>query len=222
MQDNTSHLNAIEYDSKIADTIPFYQEFHQQTISVVRNMGFEKIDWLDLGCGTGTLAAKASQAIRDIRFTMVDPSENMLQQAKENNPDLQAVYLCAGSENITFSEEFDVITAIQSHHYLQKEGREKATNNVYRALRKNGIYIAFENVVPEAEELKNLELQRWGSYQKEHGKTDEEVKDHIARCGVNYFPLPVSAHIELLQRAGFSSVHVFWYSYMQMGIYAIK
>ena len=47
-------------------------------------------------------------------------------------------------------------------------------------------------------------------------------KAHNLRCGVNYFPLTVSEHIELLKQTGFEHVHVFWCSYMQMGIYGIK
>ena len=89
-------------------------------------------------------------------------------------------------------------------------------------MKKGGIYISFENVVPSDEEIKNKELLRWGKYQQRHGKTETEAKAHNARCGVNYFPLTVEEHIELVKKTGFKYVHVFWYSYMQMGIYAIK
>lgn len=220
--DNTTPMNAREYDAQITKTIPYYSEFHAQTFSVIKNMDFEKIAWLDLGCGTGTLASKASHIFENVEFTMVDPSETMIEEAQEKNLHLQATYLCASSDNIDFDSEFDVVTAIQSHHYMKEEARKKATENVYRALRSDGIYITFENVIPETEEIKELELQRWGTYQKEHGKSEKEVEAHIARCGVNYFPITINQHIELLQQVGFRNVHVFWYSYMQAGIYAMK
>lgn len=220
--DNTTPLSAKEYDEKISNTIPYYVDFHTQTLSVVRNMGFEKINWLDLGCGTGTLENKAFQMFKDVQFTMVDPSDKMLEKAQENNSHLQATYLCTSSDAIEFDNEFDVVTAIQSHHYMREEARRKAAENVYRALRDRGVYIMFENVIPESEETKKFELQRWGIYQKDHGKSDDEVKNHIARCGVNYFPLTINQHIELLKEAGFRIIHVFWYSYMQVGMYAMK
>lgn len=220
--DNTTPMSAKNYDSQISLTIPYYEEFHKQTFSVVKNMYFKKIDWLDLGCGTGVLANKAFKLFHNVKFTMVDPSEKMLETAKKNNASSQAMYVCAGSDNINFIDEFDVITAIQSHHYMHKDERKKASENVYRALHKGGIYITFENVIPETEEIRNLELQRWGTYQKEHGKSDDEVRKHIARCGVNYFPITIKQHIELLEETGFRNIHVFWYSYMQAGIYAMK
>lgn len=220
--DNMTPINAKEYDSKINDTIPYYEEFYKQTLSVIELMEFSHMKWLDLGCGTGTLERKAAELFKNVRFTMVDPSEMMLEKAREKNPDIQADYVCASSDEINYENEFNVVTAIQSHHYMQEDTRKKATSNVYNALCTGGIYLTFENVVPESTNVKQFELQRWGRYQLEHGKSKEEVETHIARCGVNYFPLMMNQHVNLLKEVGFKEVHVFWYSYMQMGIYAIK
>ena len=92
-----------------------------------------------------------------------------------------------------------------------------------------GIYIVnLQHCIPilfnktTDETIKKSELLRWGRYQQRQGKTAEEALAHNARCGVSYFPLTVDGHIELLKKTGFHAVHVFWISYMQMGIYAIK
>ena len=89
---------------------------------------------------------------------------------------------------------------------MHEDERKKATENVFRSLKKGGIYVSFENVIPEDAEVKEAELLHWGRYQQRHGKTQEEAK----------------AHIRLLKQTGFRHVHVFWYSYMQMGIYGVK
>lgn len=220
--DNTTPMSAKEYDNNIYNTIPYYEEFYEQTLSVVKQMKFSPIKWLDLGCGTGTLVSKAEKIFADVCFTMSDPSEMMLKAAQEKNTGIRAEYICAGSDEVVFDKEFNVVTAIQAHHYMQEDGRKKATQNVHRALSEGGIYITFENVVPESSAVKQFELQRWGKYQLEQGKMKEEVEAHIARCGVNYFPLTINQHVNLLRTVGFKDIHVFWYSYMQMGIYAIK
>lgn len=223
MEDNnTTPMSAVEYDKEIGHTIPYYEEFHRQTIDVIRNMGFRKVNWLDLGCGTGMLVHKAKKIFSEAQFVLADPSKEMLEKARQNNPDIKARYVAGGSESMNFHREFQVVTAIQSHHYMYPEVRKQATWNVYQALCEGGIYITFENVIPFADEVKELELRRWGKYQQEHGKTKEEAESHIARCGVNYFPLTMEQHIELLKAAGFKWIHVFWYSYMQAGLYAIK
>ncbi len=40
-------------------------------------------NWLDTGCGTGTLAARVFEMRDDVRFTLADPSVGMLEKAKE-------------------------------------------------------------------------------------------------------------------------------------------
>lgn len=222
LSDNITPFSSNEYEQKINNTIPYYNEFHNQTISVVKNMGFKQIKWLDLGCGTGTLANKADKVFDNISFVMIDPSEKMLKIAKQNNSNITAEYISGTSENINYTDEFEVITAVLSNHYMNKEQREKATEKIYKSLHNNGIYITFENVVSENLSVKKSELQRWGQYQKENGKSEKEVFEHINRCGKNYFPITVNQHIDLLKCTGFRVVHMFWYSYMQMGIYAIK
>lgn len=222
VNDNSTPITAKEYDKKINQTIPYYSEFYSQTLDVVGQCGFKEINWLDLGCGTGTLEELALQKFSDVHFVLVDPSEKMLEQAKNKLRNNSVQYICSGSDSIQFSDSFDVVTAIQSHHYMHEEERRKATECVFCALKKGGIYISFENIIPEDEEIKAFELLRWGRYQQRQGKTEEEAKAHNARCGKNYFPLTAAQHIQLLKDVGFRKVHIFWCSYMQMGIYGIK
>lgn len=220
--DNTTPINAGDYDKSINNTLPYYSEFFEQTFDVIEQWKPDVLDWLDLGCGTGTLEELAYKRFDDPKFVLVDPSSKMLEQAKQKLDPHEIRYVCCGSDQIEFDSCFNVVTAIQAHHYMKEKERRAATENVYKALRSGGIYISFENVLPEDEALKDVELKRWGRYQIRHGKTKAEADAHNARCGVNYFPITVEEHIRILREAGFKYVHVFWYSYMQMGIYAIK
>ncbi|MDP4182711.1 MAG: class I SAM-dependent methyltransferase, partial [Bacillota bacterium] len=63
---------------------------------------------------------------------------------------------------------------------------------------------------------------RWKKFQMESGKTEEEAQKHVDRFGIEFFPITIIEYIELLRKTGFSSVELFWYSYMQAGFYAIK
>lgn len=222
MNDNTTPMPATEYDEKISRTIPYYAEFYTQTFDVVTQCSYPELDWLDLGCGTGTLEEKAFREFPSVHFTVVDSSEKMLEMAKNKLTGYDVHYINKKSEEIIFLGCFNVVTAIQSHHYLTEEGRREAVKRVYDALRDGGIFICFENVVPESETVKKQELLRWGRFQQRQGKTEAEALAHNKRCGTSYFPITVQEHIDLLKSAGFTDVHVFWFSYMQMGVYAFK
>jgi tRNA (cmo5U34)-methyltransferase len=222
MGDNASSINAIEYDENINRTIPYYDEFHKQTIDVVQNMEYQQIKWLDIGCGTGTLTARAAETFQDAHFLLADPSPKMIEQAKCNMQGKKADFRLVNSIELYYDNQFQVVTAIQAHHYMKNEERKEALANIYQALQAGGIFIAFENIIPDSEILKALELERWGKYQLRMGKSEQEVETHKSRCGQNYFPLTVQEHIKLLTDSRFQYVNVFWRSYMQMGIYAIK
>lgn len=222
LNDNSTPMTAKDYDEKISQTIPYYSKFYRQTLDVIEQCGFDEIYWLDLGCGTGTLEEQAFQKFPAVHFVLVDPSEKMLEQAKFKLENRSVKFVCAMSDSVQYENCFDVVTAIQSHHYMREQKRKKATECVYHALKKGGIYINFENIVSEDEDIKAFELLRWGRYQQRHGKTAEEALEHNARCGKNYFPLTMAQHIQLLKDTGFRKVHIFWSSYMQMGIYGIK
>ena len=82
MNDNTTPLTATEYDAKIINTIPYYSEFYFQTFDVVTQCGYPELEWLDLGCGTGTLEEKAQHLFPSTHFVAIDPSEKMLEQVR--------------------------------------------------------------------------------------------------------------------------------------------
>ena len=154
MGDTTTPHTAAEYDSKINDTVPFYSEFYAQTLDVIDGCGYSELDWLDLGCGTGSLEEKALRAFPSARFVAVDPSSEMLEQAKEKLAGREITYVQEKSADIRFVDRFNVVTAIQSHHYMHEEERQQAVQRVYDALKEGGIFICFENVIPESDAVK--------------------------------------------------------------------
>lgn len=233
-KDNITLLSASDFDAQVNKFVPFYSEFYNQTLEIIEHYNaskieqhtFSEVNWLDSGCGTGTLEQLAYQRFPDtkIHFVLYDLAENMLGQAKEklksHSDSVEFHY--ASSADINYENRFDIATAIQSHHYLREEERRQATEGIYRALKDNGLYVCFEIVVPEDDEIKQFELLRWAKYKERQGIPPEESKAHIVRCDNNYFPLTVAQQRQLMKDVGFRTVQVFWRSYMQMGIYAIK
>ncbi|SFM72191.1 class I SAM-dependent methyltransferase [Methanolobus profundi] len=226
-ENKTPHLPE-DYDSKISAVLPYYRSFHDETIYLVRSLPEAPNIWMDTGCGTGTFVSKAIEHFPDTRFLMVDPSEGMLEQAMEK----LSTYPCnkieileaSATQDITkeLSEQPDVITAIQCHHYLDMENRKRAVGKCYELLKEGGIFITFENISPLTEEGIDVGKRYWGDFQSRHGRTEEEIEIHLERFGTEYFPITVEEHLELLRETGFRTVELFWYSYMQAGFYCIK
>ena len=222
MRDNKSAYNASVYDGHITSVLPYYREYHSQVIDLVRTMGMAAPKWLDTGCGTGTLAARALEVLPQASFTLCDPSAGMLAEAKCKLQGRDICFLHIPSQELPFDSAFDVVTAIQSHHYFLPDERERAVRSCHRALRETGVFITFENIRMSTDESDAIALKRWAVFLAEHGNTPEEVEMQMERRGVEVLPITVEQHLELLGKCDFRSVNLLWASYLQAGFWAIK
>ena len=220
--DNRSAYNSGIYDEHIVSVLPYYTEYHGQVIDLVKAMGISSPKWLDTGCGTGTLALRALGELPDVRFTLCDPSEPMLTIAREKLSDRDVRFLSLSSDGLTADSEYDVVTAIQRHHYYQPAEREQAVRCCYRALRRDGIFVTFENIRMSTDDSDALALKRWAHFLEVHGNPPEDVQMQLDRRGVEIFPITIEQHLELLKKCGFRSVNLLWASYLQAGFWAIK
>lgn len=225
MTDNSTSHMADVYDDQIEQTIPYYRFFHDESINLIKVLNQSPRKWLDTGSGTGNLVQKALARFPETKFVLADPSLPMLTIAREKlSAEINQVDFiqCSTQDLINENRYFDVITAIQSHHYLDIPTRLKATENCFRMLAAGGIYITFENIRPATAVGIRLGLARWENYQIQKGKSAEEAQKHIKRFGNEYFPITIDEHVNMLEKAGFGIIEVFWLSQMQAGFYAIK
>ena len=216
------------YDTQISGVVPYYLSFHQETINLVKSLPISPKVWMDTGCGTGSLVSKVIEEFPYTKFLLVDPSEEMLDQAKKkmlSYPNGRLEFLKASptqefSQNL--KENPDIITAIQCHHYLSHESRAQATRVCCDLLKEGGIYITFENIRPLTEDGIAIGKRYWRNFQLSYGRNENEIQKHLERFDTEYYPITVEEHLELLRATGFKTIELFWYSYMQAGFYCIK
>ena len=95
-------------------------------------------NYLDVGCGTGNYLKALSD--KGLNFSGVDPSDIMLEKAKENNPN--ATILKAKAESLPFDDlHFDGgMGNFTLHHW---DNVQKGINEVYRVLKPNAKFVFF-------------------------------------------------------------------------------
>lgn len=213
---------AEEYDAKIRQTLPFYDEFYEQVVDILAVWGREELSWLDIGCGTGKMYEAAGKRLPVREFVFTDISEEMLAVAGERFLAGRNRFERMSVLELEDIERYDVVTAIQVHHYLPGKDRRAALERCCRALKPGGLFFTFENIAPDSEIGRQLVLARWNGYQVRNGRSREEADSHMKRYGVDYFPLTVEAHFELMRKCGFHAVELIWMSYMQAGFMGIK
>ncbi|HIQ80852.1 MAG TPA: class I SAM-dependent methyltransferase [Candidatus Scatavimonas merdigallinarum] len=221
-QHNSSAFGAWEYDRRITTVIPYYMDMCAQILDLAAAFSFEKPNWLDTGCGTGTLVQMAQERFPDASFTLCDPSQEMLCTTARRLANKGYSFFCIPSQEMDFIEEFDIVTAVFAHHYLSLEQRKQAVSRCCSALKKGGVFISFENVLPNSKAGKTAGLKRWAYFQQQKGRKKEEIRAHLQRMNQQVFPITLKQQTAILQECGFKTVELLWASYMQAGLYAVK
>lgn len=224
MKDNRTSQPAREYDANVGKTIPFYDLIHAAALDLVEVINPAPDAWLDTGCGTGTLVDLALRRFPRTSFTLADPSDAMLDIAREKLAGRDGCrFLAAGTEAVDLPEQsFDIITAVLAHHYFSPETRRAATANCFRLLKEGGVFITFETIMPRSPDGLKIGLEVWRRAQLARGKNEADVDKHIKRYGTELLPIEAAAHLQLLAATGFTAAELFWASGLQAGFYAVK
>ena len=218
-------FSAEEYDEEIRRTLPHYDEFFSRIRTAVRaHFGDTPVDWLDIGCGTGRVAAEVLQTLPVRSFTFADASRQMLDIAESRfqNAPVPVRFLQSRAENPFGQNAYDVVTSVLVNHYLDGEERTAAYARAYDALRAGGLYLFFENYDPETAEERARLRAEWIDFQKGKGKSAQQAEEHLARWSRAYFPKKLSVLIPLLRQVGFARTEIFCRSCLQIGIFAEK
>lgn len=102
------------------------------------------ITWLDIGCGTGKIGRIALENIVLEELVFCGSSDKMIRTAKERFQRFHTEFSVCNIQNLEYTNEFDVITAIQVNHYLQVEERKIALQKCYKALKETGYLLVLK------------------------------------------------------------------------------
>lgn len=139
----------IDFGKTAADYKKYRQGFPIEFFERLKksNIGLRNQKILDLGTGTGTVARGFALAGCDV--TAVDPSENLIEQAKSIDIEygVQIKYVVGTAENTHQTDkQFDIVTAGQSWHWFDSQ---KAISEIMRVLKPQGkLVIAHYDWIP--------------------------------------------------------------------------
>lgn len=97
---------------------------------------------LEVGCGNGARTEQFGH-IRGVKIEAIDPDEQAIAYAKENNYDDDINYTVAQAENLPFKEKtFDIVIFTLSMHHITSG--KKALNETFRVLKNKGTIVVIE------------------------------------------------------------------------------
>lgn len=193
---------AADYDGFIRKLVPGYDFF--QTITPVLAGNPKTV--LDIGCGTGNIAAAIRKLHNSADITCVDPSEEMLSIAKTK---VNAEFIQSKAEDFKFDSTYDCITSIMALHNIQtREEREAVYKNIYNSLNSPGVYITADMVKGENETTDSLYMHMWRQYMLANIPAEEVDNKWIPLHKEKDVTYKVSEQMVMLYDAGFRSIDI--------------
>lgn len=172
--------NSQLYDQKHA----FVFQYGESLLDLLQVVQGERV--LDLGCGTGHLTNKIHQAGAEV--VGVDASLSMVEQARNEYPDIQFVHQDA--RNLTMGKSFDAVFSNATLHWINDQAL--VARNIYHHLKPKGrMVVEFGGKGNNAGMLKAL--------RKVLAKTG-----HVQNSWIDFWYFPsIGEHTTLLEKAGF-------------------
>ncbi len=212
---------AAQYEGIILRLIPYYKEMVRAVAVSLPFSPTHAFDAIDLGCGTGTISQALRNEFPQVRLTLVDLAENMLQIAREKiGP--EARYLSADFNTFEFDAQYDaVVSSLALHHLVTEADKQRFYHKIFRALKPGGIFINADMVLAQTENLQQTFLREWVNYML-RSVSSQEIKDKwLPNYEAEDHPISLMRHFEMLKLAGFTSTDVIW-KYYGFSVYTAR
>ena len=211
-------LRVAEYDELIRKLVPAYPAMRPVQLELLAlalpdcGAGPEPCRRvLDLGGGTGALAAAIAERFPTATVEIWDTDPAMLAVSRER---------CARfGERIRYVERSfadplppcDAVAAcIALHHVKDMAVKGTIYKNIHAALRPGGIFVNADTAVCATPALRDHAFRLWAETMRPHGIGEKEAHAHFASWAhEDYYP-PLITELRMLAEAGFAEPECFW------------
>lgn len=157
-----SHLGIrlSQYDGRIRAFIPQYEEMLETAAGAVprRARGI-----VDLGTGTGALAARCLRQAPQARLLGIDADTEILEMAKRRLGE-RAQLLCCNFSDMPLPACDAVVASLALHHIPTRNAKSKLYERIFSALRRGGIFISADCYPAANPRLAREQREAWKSH----------------------------------------------------------
>jgi len=204
-------VDAAEYDVAIRRFVPHYDAMIGVIISILDESLGESPLVIDLGAGTGALAAAILEAIPRARVLLVDIDPSMLDIAGAR---VAGYGVRAELHKASFHDELPscdaVVASLSLHHVPDVDQKRALYTQIHAALRPGGLLLSADATVHETGPERERVFREWAAAMATHGIPDTEARSLFMQWAGEdrYYPLVIE--LDLLAAAGFGHPECFW------------
>jgi tRNA (cmo5U34)-methyltransferase len=220
---------AAVFDDMLDRSVPFYGEIQRMTAELAADFAQEGTAIYDLGCSTATSILAIARALppeRRVRFIGIDNSPEMLERGRRKIEASGMAHPCElrlGDLNQgVLVDGASVALLVLTLQFVRPLNREALLASVARGIRDQGCAIIVEKVLGESSTINRLFIEHYYDMKRRNGYSDMEIAQKREALENVLVPYRLEENRELLRRAGFQHIDIFFKWYNFCGIIAVK
>ena len=218
---------AKRYDDTVRKVIPGYETLHAMAQFLLEDMLGDNAHLLIVGIGTGEEVERLAPQHPGWRFTGVDPSQAMLDQARERLGQAGLLartdMVCGTLDNLESSKRFDAATCLLVMHFLPDDGaKESLLSGIAKHLKPGGpLLLADLHGTSDSPRFARM-LAAWTRWQLAHNIDPVEVEKGLKHVARDIHFVAETRLFKLLHHAGFATVEHFHQAFLFGGWLAVR
>ncbi len=218
---------AAVFDDMLMRSVPFYGEVQRMIAEMARDFVVPGSCVLDLGCSTGTTLLGLDPVLPpDVTLVGIDNSPEMLAKCRARlaaQGMRRAVELRCADLNLGVSaQNVSMALLILTLQFVRPMHRDRLVVDIHGTLRDEGCLILVEKVLGEDSFFNRLFIDYYYDLKRRNGYSDLEIAQKREALENVLIPYKLLENREMVLRAGFRYVDVFFKWYNFCGMVAVK
>jgi len=197
-------IDLSEYDARIRTFIPDYEILHDiVACAAAAAVSRRAPTVVELGIGTGALAARCVAALPSARIVGVDADAAMLDAAHERLGGGLSRRIAGSFESVDLPRCDAVVACLALHHIPTSRRRLRLFRRVHRVLRPGGVLISADCHPAASPRLAAADRAAWMAHLTE-SYSPRQARRFLRLWAAEDHYVPLLDEIALLRRAGFT------------------
>lgn len=220
-EDFTFNENVADvFDDMVNRSIPFYEAVIDAIADLLELRLTDGDTIVDLGCSTGSTLLELSRRLEDkaINYIGIDNADAMLDKARRK------CELFSKGDIISFTTDdiascdlssAKVILCNYTLQFLRPMTRQAFLDRLYQSLPEGGILIISEKTISHAKQLNRDFISLYHHFKKTQGYSELEIANKREALENVLIPFSFQENLQLLERAGFTEIEIFfkWFNF---------
>lgn len=197
------------FDKLFFKVAPHYEEMLQALVDALPFHKKDKLEIVDLGCGTGNLTQKLVSVYPNAHITCLDMAENMLRLAKAKLKQIPNIDFWLGDiRDFDYRKKYDAILSSLVLHHIEGKDKPRFYRKLYHSLAGGGVFFNIDIFLSSSSYLQKLHMDKWKLFMKANGLPVRKINEMIARHHQEDRPVVFEDELFIMRKAGFKSVDV--------------